>query len=189
MNLPNILTVSRAVFALIIAASLLSNSLFGCIAAMALFVFASLTDFYDGYLAKKMGLVSDFGKIMDPIADKVLVLSVLGVLAHLGLVQWWMVIIIAAREIIVTGSRLRSMSCGKILVAEAAGKIKTFCQIIAIIVILLFLIADQSSLFNAWFYRVEREWRSLIHVLMIANVFLTVGSGVLYFKNLYMTKT
>ena len=75
MNLPNILTLSRIGFAFVLVYLLLLNSLTGNIWAAVLFTVASLTDFYDGYLAKKRGLVSNFGKIMDPIADKVLILS------------------------------------------------------------------------------------------------------------------
>ena len=106
MNLPNILTLSRIVFALFIVLMLLANTLSGNIAATLLFAVASITDFYDGYLAKKQGLISNFGKIMDPIADKILMLCVFGALAYLGMVQWWMVIVIALREIAVTLSRV-----------------------------------------------------------------------------------
>ena len=74
--------------------------------AVIVFTIASLTDFYDGHLAKKKGLVSNFGKIMDPIADKVLILSTFGVLAHLGMIACWMFIVIAVREVAVTASRI-----------------------------------------------------------------------------------
>ena len=183
MNLPNILTLSRIVFAFFIVLLLLANTLAGHITAALLFVIAAGTDFYDGYLAKRQGLSSDFGKIMDPISDKVLMLAVFGVLAHLGMVAWWMVIAMAAREVAVTVFRLQAMAQGLVLAAERAGKIKTACQMLTIAAILLFLITEQSEFAVDWFYRVQMGWRSLINVLMVASVFLTVGSGVLYFRD------
>ena len=183
MSLPNILTISRIVFAFFIVLLLLANTLAGHIAAAILFTIAAWTDFYDGYLAKRQGLSSDFGKIMDPISDKVLMLAVFGVLAHLGMVAWWMVIAMAAREVAVTVSRLRAMAQGQVLAAESAGKIKTVCQMLTIAAILLFLIFEQSVFTADWFYRVEIGWRSLIHILMAASVFLTVGSGAVYFRD------
>jgi CDP-diacylglycerol--glycerol-3-phosphate 3-phosphatidyltransferase len=98
MNIPNALTLSRIVLALVIVTLLEKNSLGGNIAAVIVFAVASLTDFYDGYLAKRWGLVSDFGKIMDPIADKILLLSIFGVLAYIGMIPWWMFMVIAIRE-------------------------------------------------------------------------------------------
>ncbi|MBI4309658.1 MAG: CDP-diacylglycerol--glycerol-3-phosphate 3-phosphatidyltransferase [Candidatus Omnitrophica bacterium] len=183
MSLPNILTLSRIVFAFFIVLLLLANTLAGHMAAAILFTIAAWTDFYDGYLAKRQGLISDFGKIMDPIADKVLMLAVFGVLAHLGMVLWWMVMVIAAREAAVTVSRLKAMARGRVLAAESAGKIKTVCQMLAIAAVLLFLIAEQSMFTAHWFYRAETAWRSLINVLMMASVFLTVVSGAMYFRD------
>ena len=183
MNLPNVLTLSRIVLAFFIVLLLMANTTAGFIAATVLFIVASLTDFYDGHLSKKMGLTSDFGKIMDPIADKVLMLSVFGALAHLGMIEWWMVIVIAVREILVTVSRLKAVVVGQVLAAENMGKIKTVCQIAAIGVTMLFLIVEQSAFAVGWFYQVEPGWRSLINVFMVASVFFTVGSGIVYFRN------
>jgi len=183
MNLPNVLTLSRIVFAFFIVLLLLSSSLAGYIAAAVFFTAASLTDFYDGHLAKKRGAISDFGKIMDPIADKVLMLAIFGALAYLGIVPWWMVICIAVREVTVTASRLAAMAAGQVQAAEAAGKIKTVCQIVTISLILLFMIVEQSAFAAGWFYRIEAGWRVLIQMFMIATLVLTLFSGALYFKN------
>lgn len=183
MNLPNVLTLSRIVFAFFIVLLLLTNCLAGYIAAAVFFTAASLTDFYDGYLAKKHGAISNFGKIMDPIADKVLILAIFGALAHLGIVAWWMVICIAVREVAVTASRLAAMAAGEVQAAEVAGKIKTVCQIVTISVILLFVIVEQSAFSAGWFHRVETGWRALIQALMFATLILTLASGALYFKN------
>ena len=182
MNLPNFLTMSRCVLAVFIVGLLLANTYASIVAATVLFVVASLTDFYDGYLAKKQGLITDFGKIMDPIADKVLMLLVFGALYFLGLMDAWMWVIIALREIVVTFSRLHAIQHGLVIPAEKAGKIKTVCQILTIMVALLFLICEQSDFAATWFYRFEMPWRTSIQVLMLASVALTVVSGASYFK-------
>ena len=136
MNLPNILTLSRVVLAFVLIFLLEGRSAVGNILAFIVFVIAALTDFYDGHLAKKRGLISDFGKIMDPVADKVLLLSAFGVLAHIGMIAWWMFILIALREIVVTASRLLAMRQGQVLAAERAGKVKTVVQILAVSMLL-----------------------------------------------------
>ena len=184
MTLPNILTLSRLVFAALIVWLLCQYSLAAYVAAAILFTGAALTDFYDGHLAKKSGLTSDFGKIMDPIADKVLVLSIFFVLAYTtDKVNTGMVALIAVREICVTASRLRAMAKGQVLAAEKAGKIKTVFQIISISVVLLFLIAEESPWSAGWFFQVQSLWQGTINFLMIITVLLTVGSGAAYFKN------
>ncbi len=184
MNLPNVLTLSRIVLAVLLVFLLEQGSLNADILAVIVFTIASLTDFYDGHLAQQKGLVSNFGKIMDPIADKILLLSVLGVLAHIGLVPWWMFIVIAVREVLVTASRLVAMyRKGQVLAAERAGKIKTVTQIIAVSVILIYLVVQQSDLCSFWFYHMQKIWLVLINVLMWAAVILTVYSGIEYFRN------
>jgi CDP-diacylglycerol---glycerol-3-phosphate 3-phosphatidyltransferase len=183
MNLPNILTLSRIGFAGIMVYLLLWNSLTGNLWAAFVFFIASLTDFYDGYIAKKRGLISDFGKIMDPISDKVLILSIFVVLAYLGMLPWWMVSLIALREIVVTIDRLIVMRQGKVLAAEKAGKIKTVFQITTISVILLYLILDQSVFAHSWFYQIQKPYLGTINALMVITVALTLASGASYFKN------
>ena len=181
MNLPNILTHSRIIMAVFLIFLLEQGTASGNILAAIIFAIASLTDFYDGHLAKTRGLVSDFGKIMDPVADKILLLSTFGVLAHIGMIAWWMFIVIAVREILVTVSRLMMMRQGQVLAAERAGKIKTVVQIIAVSAILLFLVAQQSEYCSYWFYNVQRIWSLVNYALMIFAVILTVYSGADYF--------
>ncbi len=183
MNIPNILTVSRLFFAALILLLMSSRNLEAIIAATMLFLIASITDFYDGYLAKKKGLITDFGKIMDPIADKVLMLVVFFSLVLHGMVQGWMVALIMVREVLVTVSRLRAMAKGQVLAAERSGKIKTVFQMASIGAALLFLICEQSELAKGWFYRAEPAWRTIIEVMMLMSVILTVSSGISYFRN------
>ena len=183
MNLPNVLTLSRIVMAVVLVFLLESSSAMGNILAAIVFTIASLTDFYDGYLARTKGLVSGFGKIMDPIADKILLLSTFGVLAHIGMIAWWMFIVIAIREIAVTASRLWAIRQGQVLAAERAGKIKTVVQIVAVSVILLYLVAQQSEFCSNWFYHFQNVWLGINKGLMLAAVILTVYSGIEYFRN------
>ena len=183
MNLPNILTISRIVLAVVLIFLLEESSPMGNILAVSVFAIAATTDFYDGHLAKSRGVVSNFGKIMDPIADKILLLSVFGVLAHIDMIAWWMFIVIAIREILVTASRLVAMRQGQVLAAERAGKIKTVMQIVAVSFILIYLVAQQSEFCSFWFYNIQRIWLGVNYALMLAVVVLTVYSGVEYFRN------
>ncbi len=183
MNLPNALTLSRIILALVLVFLLQGRTETGNILAFIVFAGASITDFYDGHIAKCRGLVSNFGKIMDPVADKILLLSAIGVLAYLGMVEWWMLSVIAAREILVTASRLIAMSKGQVLAAEQAGKIKTVVQIVAVSVILLYLAAQKSVYCSSWFFSVQELWLGVNYFLMLAAVILTIYSGLEYFRS------
>jgi CDP-diacylglycerol--glycerol-3-phosphate 3-phosphatidyltransferase len=179
MNLPNALTLSRILLAFAAVFLLNERSSLGNILALIVFGVASLTDFYDGHFAKSRAMVSDFGKIMDPVADKILLLSVLGVLAHLKVVAWWMFVVIAAREVLVTYFRIRALGQGEVLAAERAGKIKTVAQIIAVSVILLYLAAQSYGFLQA--QNVQAAWLKLNYGLMLVVVILTIYSGLDFF--------
>ena len=105
-------------------------------AALVLFCIASATDALDGSIARKRGLVTNFGKIMDPLADKVLVYSALCLFIESDLIKAWMLIIILAREVIVAGMRTVAASEGRVLAAGMSGKIKTVLQMVAVIMYL-----------------------------------------------------
>jgi CDP-diacylglycerol--glycerol-3-phosphate 3-phosphatidyltransferase len=182
MNLPNILTLSRIGFAGIIVYLLLLNSLVSHYWAALVFILASITDYYDGSLAKRYGMITDFGKIMDPIADKVLMLSIFFTLAFLGVLAWWMVMIIALREIVVTIDRLWRMRQGQVLPAEKAGKIKTVLQIVAVAFILIYLILDQAEFAYSWFHQFQNIYLAGINGVMTIVVGVTVYSGLSYWK-------
>ncbi len=133
MNLPNKLTVGRMIAVpFFIAAYMLGYYP----AALFLFCAASLTDALDGNIARKRGLVTNFGKIMDPLADKILVYSALCLFIESDLIKAWMLIIILAREFIVAGMRTVAASEGRVLAAGMSGKIKTVLQMVAVIVYL-----------------------------------------------------
>jgi len=185
MNWPNILTVSRVFLTFLFIYLIVQDSFAALIMAIGVFTLASLTDFWDGYLAKKYLIVSDFGKIMDPIADKVLMLSAFGIFAYIGIIPWWMFIAIALREVVVTGSRLVAVGKGTVLAAERAGKIKTVVQIVTIFIILFFLVAQRVLPVGEPFYHVKKTWLSVIDLLMVITVFLTIGSGARYFQGIW----
>lgn len=152
MNLPNKLTILRVfmipffvIFMLLSVSGMdieeasVSVSSFTAyrITAVAIFCIASFTDFLDGYIARKQGLVTDFGKFMDPLADKLLVCSALILLTAEGSLPSWVVIIIIAREFIISGFRLVASDNGIVIAASWWGKFKTVSQMIMCIVLML----------------------------------------------------
>ncbi len=139
MNTPNKLTLLRVILIPFFVVCMLAD--FGAWtkwAALVLFVVASMTDWLDGYLARKYHLVTNFGKFMDPLADKLLVCSAMICLIELGKIPSWVVIIIIGREFVISGFRLIASDNGIVIAANYWGKFKTVCQMIMIIV----LIAD-----------------------------------------------
>lgn len=140
MNLPNKLTVLRVILIPFFVVSMMiengANQTFRYVAA-AIFIIASLTDLLDGKIARKYNLVTNFGKFMDPLADKLLVCSALICFIELGQVPAWMVIIIISREFIISGFRLVASDNGVVIAASYWGKFKTTFQMIAIVLLIL----------------------------------------------------
>ena len=133
--------------------------------AVAIFVIASVSDFLDGYIARHYNQVSDFGKFLDPLADKLLVTAALIIMVEWGRMPAWAVIIIVAREFAVTGLRLVAANGGRVIAAGWSGKIKTFSTMIGLI--LMMLVTGVSVL----------DW-----VVTILVVLATVYSGIEYFQ-------
>lgn len=183
MNLPNLLTVLRVLLTLVFFFFLTQHGLVSVLLASGVFALAAWTDFYDGYYAKKHNLVSDFGKIMDPIADKFLILTAFFVFTCMHIMAEWMFMIIMVREVFVTGSRLLAVRRGKVIAAEGAGKLKTVFQILAIMVILSFLLLQEAGWVGPWSTHVHDGWFYGITVLLWVAVGLTLFSGVSYLWN------
>jgi len=129
MNLPNILTMMRIATIPLLAVLLMSPSRSAGFWAAALFAIASITDWLDGYLARRMGIVTVFGKFLDPIADKLIVMAVLIMILPFDRVPAWMVLVILGREIIITGLRGIASTEGIIIQASDLGKFKTIFQL------------------------------------------------------------
>lgn len=140
MNLPNKLTTARVILIPFFVFFLLyqggANTAFRYI-ALIIFIAASLTDLLDGKIARKYNLVTNFGKFMDPLADKLLVCSALICLIELGQLPAWMVIIIISREFIISGFRLVASDNGVVIAASYWGKFKTTFQMIAVVLLIL----------------------------------------------------
>lgn len=144
MNLPNKLTIFRVIlipffllFLLLPELPFLPSPQWGSWIALAIFVIASFTDMLDGKIARKYNLITDFGKFMDPLADKLLVCSALIALIELGRIPAWMVIVIIAREFIISGFRLIAVDKGVVIAASYWGKFKTVFQMIAVCLLIV----------------------------------------------------
>jgi CDP-diacylglycerol--glycerol-3-phosphate 3-phosphatidyltransferase len=182
MNLPNKLTLLRFVLTIVIVALSIvppekQTNLMVWKVAFLLALFAGFTDFLDGYIARKRNLVTDFGKLMDPLSDKVFTLGCFIILVGQGLMPAWVVIALLAREFGVTGLRSVAASKGRVIAAANVGKAKTTMQMI-----LLFVggaIWVQWLPYNFWYW----------DVLMYIVVVYTIYSGIVYFRanrDLYM---
>ncbi len=166
MNLPNKLTILRILLIPVFMIVLLRGYYY---ASAAVFIVAALTDLLDGYLARKYNLVTNFGKIMDPLADKLLVTSALICLVELGDIPGWMVIVILAREFIITGLRAVAAGEGLVIAAGKSGKIKTVLQMTALTVLLL----------KDWPFSIFTGFPAG-YWLLVAAVIMTLYSGAEY---------
>jgi CDP-diacylglycerol---glycerol-3-phosphate 3-phosphatidyltransferase len=166
-NLPNLFTVLRIMLVPVLVVALLGNTPAGDVLAAIVFALASLTDFIDGYLARSRGSVTTFGKLMDPLADKLLIVAALISLVSLHRLAAWVAMVIITRELAVTVLRLSATQAGVVMPASAFGKVKTCLQIAAILAV----IAVHGH--PAWLWS-----------LLYATVLVTVLSGLDFFFGL-----
>jgi CDP-diacylglycerol---glycerol-3-phosphate 3-phosphatidyltransferase len=164
LTVPNLLTLFRILLVPVLVAALLSGIESGDLLAAIIFVIASVTDALDGWIARRNKDVTTFGKLMDPLADKLLVTSALVSLVSLDRLQAWVAMVIIAREFAVTGLRQLAMEHGEVIHASAWGKIKTAAQIAMVLALIL---VDGSP---AW-----------VDALVYATVLITVASAADYF--------
>ena len=163
MNVPNKLTVLRIIMVPVFMAIYMLDVIpYHVPIAAIIFILASLTDWLDGLLARKNNLVTNLGKFMDPLADKLLVTGALLCMMERNIVDFWIVMIIVSREFIVTGLRLVAVTKGIVIAAGKLGKIKTVVQLIAIITAII------------------SSKQILIDILMYISAFLTAFSGIMY---------
>ncbi|MBQ7306173.1 MAG: CDP-diacylglycerol--glycerol-3-phosphate 3-phosphatidyltransferase [Clostridia bacterium] len=167
MNLPNKLSITRMALIPVMVALMYPNNLICNLLAAAVFGAAAFTDYLDGHIARKEGIVTDFGKFIDPVADKLLNLSAMIMLIHLGLMPAWMVIVILARELCVDGLRMVAVGNGKVIAAGKLGKIKTVSQIVLVLWLMLFRLPVSGNVI------------SLVLALWVVGI--TLWSGVEYF--------
>ena len=177
MNVPNQLTLFRLCLTFPFVAALSMNFPGAKTTALVLFLVGSFTDYADGVIARKYQLISDFGRLMDPLVDKILTVSAFICLVALHLLPAWVAIIIVSREFLITGLRLIAASQGKVLAAEKLGKHKTLWQMITIVYFLALLaIAELRG--TEW---VSKLKLSIVgDVLIGVTVILTLLSGIFY---------
>lgn len=184
MNLPNKLTISRFIFTIAFMAVMFSQVRFYQTIALVLFIAGGISDFLDGYLARRHKLITNFGILMDPLADKVMVCSAFIAFVGLNWIPAWMVVIVVARELAITGLRLLAASKSVVLAAEGYGKHKTISQIVSIIAILVLFSYEQwggpgRALFGLNLF--GAPWIKLFaQVSIYVAVALTFISGWLY---------
>jgi CDP-diacylglycerol--glycerol-3-phosphate 3-phosphatidyltransferase len=178
MNLPNILTLLRLGLTALLVVSLSAHYPGNSAIALLVFLVASLTDYLDGVIARKWNLITDFGKLMDPLADKILTASAFICLIPYEALPAWTVIIIISREFLITGLRLLASSKGIILPAEKLGKHKTAWQMITIVFFLALLALRDLGLENLPV--VDLLWSYGGVLLVTITVALTLFSGFAY---------
>lgn len=183
MNLPNVLTLFRIVLTFVFIFLFTKNGLEARVLALIVFTLASLTDFLDGYIARKYNLITPFGKLMDPIADKFLTLSAFFMFMQLQLIAVWMFVAIFLREMTVTGLRLFAMKRGTALAAEGAGKLKTVLQIVSVYLIIIFSILVQFNSEAQAYQSMMRHAFTGINILMYFVVIITLWSGITFVWN------
>lgn len=173
MNLPNKLSLIRIASVPVITLLLvLDNLMWTRYAALFLFIFAAITDFVDGHIARKYNLVTNFGKFIDPVADKLLVLSTMIMISWHGILPAWLVVAVLFRELAVDGLRLVAVEQGHVIAAGKLGKLKTVCQMVMIIAHLVYFA-------NFPLLHILAGW--LLIPSQLAVLVMTVWSGADYF--------
>lgn len=179
MNTPNKITLIRILLVPVFMVCLFGNWDFSKLIAVAIFIIASITDFLDGYLARKYNQITDFGKFFDPLADKLLVTAAFVGLVEFNIMPAWVAIILIARELIVSSLRTVAISSGKVISASNLGKVKTIIQLIGVVILL-------------WlgYLNINLGIISLNNLINSIILFITVLSGIDYlFKNWKLINT
>lgn len=181
MNLANKLTVLRIILTFVFMFFLFCHGLWAKALSLAIFIFAAISDYLDGRIAHRRNMVTDFGRLMDPIADKILVLAAFAAFVQMQLIEAWMFVLIISREIVITSLRLFALNKGKVLSATRAGKHKTVFQMVAIFIILGFIVLKEAMLtFFTWNPGWEKLFHRGIYIMMFVAIALTLYSGISY---------
>lgn len=169
MNLPNKLSMFRIILVPVLVAVYYLHNTWDFIPYLyaPIFIIASLTDFLDGYIARKNDLVTTFGKFIDPLADKLIVMAALIILNALGYVPYWVTVVILSREFIVTGIRLVAVGEGNVIAASKLGKYKTASTMVGLVLVLLFPYYELLADIGIW--------------IIYFGTLMTVISGIDYF--------
>jgi CDP-diacylglycerol--glycerol-3-phosphate 3-phosphatidyltransferase len=180
MNWANRLTLSRLVLTIVFVAALSSSWQYARTAALVIFLLAGITDFVDGEIARRYASVTSFGKLMDPLVDKIMIAAAFISLVPLKAIPAWAATTVVARDFLITGLRMMASAKGRILPAERLGKQKTSWQVITVIFFLALLSASELRYVDersTWWFR---AWHEAGPVLVWVTVALTVYSGLGY---------
>lgn len=180
MNWPNRLTLGRLALTVVFVFALSSTWIYGRTVALVLFLIAGVTDYLDGEIARRYGIVTRFGKLMDPLVDKVMMAAGFICLVPFGAIPAWVATIVVARDFLITGLRLLAAAEGAVLPAEKLGKHKTSWQIATVIFFLVLLAASElqpAVTGTAWWLD---AWRYGGNVLLWITIGLTIYSGLGY---------
>ena len=180
MNLPNVLTVGRILVTPLFIILLFYDHPYAKSWALFIFVAAMLTDIFDGYYARKYNLVTDYGRLLDPLADKIMVLSALISFAVMNVIPYWMVSLIIFRDVFITGLRMAMSSKNKTMVTSKIAKRKTLSQVL-IIIFILFNIGF-NSLSISWIEEMilfSRQYELIYYLTLLVTSF-TVLTGFTY---------
>jgi len=181
MNIPNSLTILRIFLVPFFLIFILVDSIQNFMIALIIFFVASMTDFLDGYIARKYNLITNFGKLIDPLADKILTSSAFIALAYIGLINPWLVIIMLSREFVVSGFSTLAASGGKVVPANFHGKMKTVLQVATIGIALL----SPYSEFIIKFYLIDIfAWASTIISITSALGYLVADKDLVKSKKI-----
>ncbi len=192
MNLPNKLTVCRifAIPVLVVLIMIEAGRPYTWMAALVLFSLATASDIADGHIARKYNLVTDFGKLMDPLADKAMTCCCMICFIELGILPSWFVIIIVFREFMISGFRLIAAENGLVIAANRWGKHKTTFQLIMIIAVLVYLSSGFDLAWEGWYLHVMGSmealaafWTVFVTIVCYGALVLTVLSLAIYLKD------
>lgn len=174
-NLANKLSLLRILLTPLVVILLYFPGMATCSFAVLIFIFASATDWLDGYVARRLNTVTSMGKFLDPLADKLMISSILIMFAYLGWAPAWVVIVIVCRELVVTGLRAMAVDQGIVLAADKFGKAKTVLQILAIIPLTL-----HFPIFGVKFW-ILGEW--LLYLAMVVAIFSGANYCIYFYQH------
>ena len=180
MNWANRLTLSRLLLTIVFVAALNSSWQYGRTLALVVFLLAGISDFIDGEVARRYGIVTNFGKLMDPLVDKIMIAAAFISLVPLKAVPAWAATVIVARDFLITGLRMMAAAKGRILPAERLGKQKTSSQVVTVMFFLALLSLSELRYANegsTWWFR---AWNEAGAVLVWVTVGFTIYSGLGY---------
>ncbi|WP_178087612.1 CDP-diacylglycerol--glycerol-3-phosphate 3-phosphatidyltransferase [Methylacidimicrobium cyclopophantes] len=177
-NLPNQISLGRLCICGLFVGDVSVSWSYSATTALFLFALGSLTDWVDGWIARRNNLVSDLGKLLDPLADKILICAAFLALLERGIVPLWAVVVIMAREFLVTGLRALIAARGEVLAAGPSGKWKTLAQMVYVLLVLTQMALAELGM-GKWMS--DRLWGILTAALLWLAVTITFVSGVLYF--------